>query len=45
MGPGRNDVLVVVDVQNDLRPGGALAVPGGDAVSDAGVALVREVRT
>ncbi len=26
------DVLLVVDVQNDFCPGGALAVPGGDAV-------------
>ena len=26
------DVLVVTDVQNDFCPGGALAVPGGDAV-------------
>jgi nicotinamidase/pyrazinamidase len=29
-GPG--DVFLVVDVQNDFCPGGALAVPGGDAV-------------
>ena len=29
---GRQDVLIVVDVQNDFCPGGALAVPGGDAV-------------
>jgi nicotinamidase/pyrazinamidase len=28
------DVLVVVDMQNDFCPGGALAVPGGDAVID-----------
>jgi len=26
------DALIVVDVQNDFCPGGALAVPGGDAV-------------
>ena len=26
------DVLIVVDVQNDFLPGGALAVPDGDAV-------------
>ena len=26
------DVLLVIDVQNDFLPGGALAVPGGDAV-------------
>ncbi|MDP3176569.1 MAG: bifunctional nicotinamidase/pyrazinamidase [Spirochaetaceae bacterium] len=28
------DALLVVDVQNDFCPGGALAVPGGDAVVD-----------
>lgn len=27
-----HDVLIVVDVQNDFRPDGALAVPHGDAV-------------
>src|SRR5579871_5251690 len=27
-----HDVLLVVDVQNDFCPGGALAVPGGDEV-------------
>lgn len=30
--PGRGDVLLVIDVQNDFCPGGALAVPEGDAV-------------
>ena len=30
--PGENDVLIVVDVQRDFLPGGALAVPDGDAV-------------
>lgn len=29
---GSRDALVVVDVQNDFCPGGALAVPDGDAV-------------
>ena len=29
---GASDVLVVIDVQNDFCPGGALAVAGGDAV-------------
>ena len=29
---GKQDVLVVVDVQNDFCPGGALAVPEGDAI-------------
>ncbi len=27
-----DEVLVVIDVQNDFCPGGALAVPEGDAV-------------
>jgi len=30
--PRPDDVLIVVDVQNDFLPGGALAVPDGDAV-------------
>lgn len=30
--PQRGDALVIVDLQNDFLPGGALAVPGGDAV-------------
>ena len=30
--PMDEDVLVVIDVQNDFCPGGALAVPAGDAV-------------
>ena len=29
---GENDVLLVVDIQNDFCPGGALAVPRGDEV-------------
>ena len=29
---GSEDVLIVIDVQNDFCPGGALAVPDGDAV-------------
>ena len=32
---GERDVLVIVDVQNDFCPGGALAVPEGDAVVPA----------
>ena len=35
------DVLLVVDVQNDFLPGGALAVPGGDGI----VAPCRELAT
>jgi nicotinamidase/pyrazinamidase len=30
--PGTDDLLLVIDVQNDFCPGGALAVPDGDAV-------------
>lgn len=30
--PQRGDALIVVDVQNDFLPGGALAVPEGDRV-------------
>ena len=30
--PNSNDVLLVIDVQNDFCPGGALAVPGGDEI-------------
>lgn len=30
--PGERDVLLVVDIQNDFCPGGALAVPRGDEV-------------
>ncbi len=32
MTPGPDAALIVVDVQNDFMPGGALAVPDGDAV-------------
>ncbi|MGB8400274.1 bifunctional nicotinamidase/pyrazinamidase [Bradyrhizobium sp.] len=30
--PGDNDLLLIIDVQNDFCPGGALAVADGDAV-------------
>ncbi|HEX9791638.1 MAG TPA: bifunctional nicotinamidase/pyrazinamidase [Kiloniellales bacterium] len=30
--PGGRDALLIIDVQNDFCPGGALAVPDGDAV-------------
>ncbi|NJN45824.1 MAG: isochorismatase family protein [Candidatus Competibacteraceae bacterium] len=30
--PHTGDALIIVDVQNDFLPGGALAVPDGDAV-------------
>lgn len=37
----RNAVLIVVDVQNDFCPGGALAVPGGNEVVTVINQLVR----
>jgi nicotinamidase/pyrazinamidase len=36
-----HDVLLVVDVQNDFLPGGALAVAGGDAIVPVCNALAR----
>ena len=30
--PGNDDLLLIIDVQNDFCPGGALAVADGDAV-------------
>lgn len=41
---GEQDVLLVVDVQNDFCPGGALAVPGGDAVVPVINRLARRFR-
>jgi nicotinamidase/pyrazinamidase len=35
MKPGARDVLLVIDVQNDFCPGGALAVPHGDEIVPA----------
>jgi len=32
MRPGPHDCLLVIDVQNDFMPGGALAVPQGDEI-------------
>src|SRR5262249_27256219 len=36
------DLLLIVDVQNDFCPGGALAVPGGDAIVPVINRLARE---
>lgn len=41
---GDTDILIVVDVQNDFCPGGALAVPGGDEVAGQVGALARKFR-
>lgn len=38
---GANDLLVLVDIQNDFCPGGALAVPDGDAVVPIANVLAR----
>ena len=38
--PGPTDLLLVVDVQNDFCPGGALAVPDGDEVVPVVAALM-----
>jgi len=27
-----NEALIIIDIQNDFCPGGALAVPGGDQI-------------
>ncbi|WP_210528642.1 bifunctional nicotinamidase/pyrazinamidase [Rubellimicrobium arenae] len=37
-----NEALVVIDVQNDFCPGGALAVPGGDGIVSGINALMAE---
>jgi nicotinamidase/pyrazinamidase len=37
--PGADDLLLVVDLQNDFCPGGALAVPDGDKI----IGLVNEI--
>ncbi|TNC74214.1 bifunctional nicotinamidase/pyrazinamidase [Rubellimicrobium roseum] len=37
-----NEALVVIDVQNDFCPGGALAVPGGDGIVHGINALMAE---
>ena len=38
------DALVLVDIQNDFLPGGALAVPNGDAVVEVANRLIPEFR-
>lgn len=38
-----NQALIVVDVQNDFCPGGALAVPGGDEVVPVANILLRKM--
>jgi nicotinamidase/pyrazinamidase len=42
--PNAGDVLLVVDVQNDFCPGGALAVPRGDEIVPLVNALARRFR-
>jgi nicotinamidase/pyrazinamidase len=42
--PGVSDLLVLVDIQNDFCPGGALAVPDGNAVVPLANALTRRFK-
>lgn len=42
--PDENDILIVTDVQYDFLPGGALAVPEGDAVIEPINRLARHFR-
>ena len=42
--PGERDVLIVVDIQNDFCPGGALSVPRGDEVVPVVNRLARRFR-
>ena len=39
-----SDALIVIDVQNDFCPGGALAVPGGNEIVEGINALMQEFR-
>jgi nicotinamidase/pyrazinamidase len=41
---GEREVLIVVDIQRDFCPGGALAVPEGDAIIPAVNALARRFK-
>ncbi len=41
----RNEALIVIDVQNDFCPGGALAVPDGDAIIPEVNALMADFGT
>ena len=42
--PGATDVLLVIDVQNDFCPGGALAVPGGSEIVPLVNSIARRFR-
>jgi nicotinamidase/pyrazinamidase len=44
IGIGDRDVLIVVDIQNDFCPGGALAVPGGHEIVPLINGLARRFR-
>lgn len=39
---GPDSALIVIDIQNDFCPGGALAVPDGDSIVDAANMLARD---
>ncbi|EJW92368.1 pyrazinamidase/nicotinamidase, partial [gut metagenome] len=42
--PDSRSALIVVDIQNDFLPGGALAVPGGDSVIEPAKKLMADPR-
>ena len=42
--PDSRSALIVVDIQNDFLPGGALAVPSGDSVIDPASRLMADPR-
>lgn len=41
----QSDALIIIDVQNDFCPGGALEVKGGDAIVDGIVELSKQFQT
>ena len=43
--PGATDALILIDIQNDFCPGGALAVPDGDGVVPVANRLSRRFAT
>ena len=40
-----DEALVVIDLQNDFCPGGALAVAGGDEIVQTHSGLLQELRS
>lgn len=40
-----NEALIIIDIQNDFCPGGALAIPDGDKIVDGVNSLMNEFQT